>query len=100
MAVSLRREPAAPFNRHTGSLSLLEQRRKTWVTCSNKLRSMIKRRPADPSSCHTAAYLLALVEDKDFESSLSQGSCCGESRHTRTNHEHVCVSMDGVLHLR
>jgi hypothetical protein len=60
---------------------------------------MIKLRPTHPSSCHTAARLLTFVEDKDFASSFSQGGCCGESRHTRTNHEHVCVSMDGVLHL-
>jgi hypothetical protein len=61
---------------------------------------MIKPRSAYRSSCHPAAYALALVEDEGLASGLLQGSCSGKPRHTRTNHEHICVPVDDVLHLR
>ena len=99
MAIGFQRESAAPFNRNTRNLRLLKLRRKARVARSYKLRSMIERRPPHPSSCHTAAYLLALVEDQGPESSLLQSGSRGQSRHTRTNYEHVGISMEGILHL-
>ena len=99
MAIGFQRESAAPFNRNTRNLRLLKLRCKARVARSYKLRTMIERRPSHPSSCHTATYLLALVEDQGSETSLLNGGCRGQSRHTRANDEHVGISMEGVLHL-
>jgi len=98
MAICRGTEAPTPLGGRTRSTGIFQHVLKTWITCCDKLCSMIKRGLCDPSRGHSSAHTTSLVNEHLFSPGLLQGGSGGESCHASADDKHVCTSTDEVVH--